>query len=727
MRISVRHAARLAAAIATAASVSVHAATVGDATAPPTPRIDVVDTYHGVSVTDPYRWMEDMQSPQWKSWIKAQAVHADTVLAKLPGRQVLAKRLAELADAGETVTHIERSGRLTFYTKSEPGHNGQRLYVRDAAGADRLLIDPDALKSGGGHHAIDSFTPSPNGKLVAVGISVGGSEASVLRVLDVATGRFLSEAIDGAGLNEGVAWRPDSRSFFYNRLPAAGADGKAERYSKSAVYLHVLGRKPAKDPIVFGWGATPKRSFEAPDLPFIVITPGSSWATAIVLHGDAPERSFYVAPLAKVNGPDTPWRQVVSPKDVVSYAYVAGDALFAISNRGASRGQLLRHDLLRPDSEPTMALAQSQMVLRTAVTTPDALIVEALDGGVSRLVRVPLGKGDPGKLALPFDGIARPVQGDGKSKDLWVRMEGWTRAPVVLSIAADGGHRDTGLQKPLALDTSSIEAKRVMVPSADGTLVPLSILSRKGIALDGSHPTVISGYGAYGISMEPRFSARRLAWLERGGVLAVAGIRGGGEFGADWHNAGRVVKGNKQNTITDFIACAEYLVSAGYTSKSKLAGTGGSAGGITIGGAITQRPDLFAAAQSAVGISDMLRAETTPNGPPNVPEFGTVKNAENFKTMFAISPYHHVKDGGAYPAVIVTTGANDPRVDAWEPGKMAARLQAATGSGKPVLLRVDFDAGHGMGSTKSQAVGEQADVWSFFLWQMGDPAFQPAQ
>src|SRR6185369_10665012 len=214
-----------------------------------------------------------------------------------------------------------------------------------------------------------------------------------------------------------------------------------------------------------------------------------------------------------------------------------------------------------------------------------------------------------------------------------------------------------------------------------------------------------------------------LAWLERGGVLAVASVRGGGEFGSDWHNAARVVKGNKQNTISDFIACAEYLVSAGYTSKAKLAGTGGSAGGITIGGAITQRPELFAAAQSAVGVSDMLRMELTPNGPPNIPEFGTVKNAEQFKAMFAISPYHHVQDGAAYPAVIVTTGANDPRVEAWEPAKMAARLQAATSSGKPVLLRVEFDAGHGVGSTKAQAVSETADVWSFFLWQMGDPAF----
>lgn len=712
------------AAIVLAATLSpAHAA---DPLAPPTPEIPVTDVYHGVSVTDPYRWMEDMGSPQWKSWLQAQAEHAQAVLARITARQALRQRLSQLADAGETVRSIERRGDAVYYLKSEPGHNSWRLFVRQGvAAAERLLLDPDALPNEAGHHAIDSYMPSPNGRLVAVGVSVGGSEASVLRVLDTTSGRFLADSIDRAGLNDGVAWRPDQRSFFYNRLPAPGADGKAERYNQSAVYLHVLGRDPSRDPAVFGWGATPKRVFQSPDVPYVFTTPGSRWAWAIVLHGDAPERSFYVAPLAQVTGPAAPWRRIVGPQDVVHSAVVAGDALFAIGSRGASRGQLLRYDLAHIGRQPRVVLPQGHAVLRSAVASADAVVVEALDGGVSRLLRVPLGRGQPAVLPLPFDGIVRELSADARSTDLLVRVEGWTRAPSVLRIGADGAVTTTELQKANPLDTSGIEARRVMVPSADGTPVPLSILARKGLALDGSHPAIISGYGAYGISMEPRFSSTRLAWLERGGVLAVAHVRGGGEFGADWHNAARVVKGNKQNTISDFIACAEYLVAAGYTSSARLAGTGGSAGGLTIGGAITQRPELFIAAQSAVGLSDMLRTELTPNGPPNIAEFGTVKDAANFKTMLAISPYHNVRAGTAYPAVIVTTGANDPRVDAWEPGKMAASLQAATTSGRPVLLRVDFDAGHGMGSTKSQYLDEQADVWSFFLWQMGDPEFQP--
>jgi len=720
-----RHLARLAAVLAAAAAIA-SPALADDTTAPPTPREPVTDTYHGVEVVDPYRWMEDMATPQWKTWLKAQAGHAEDVLSRIPGRAALRQRLAELSDAGETLSGIERRGERTFYLKTEPGHDGRRLFVRER-GAERLLLDPDALPNESGHHAIDYYAPSPDGRLVALGVSVGGSEDSVLRVLDTATGRFLPDTITRAGLNESIAWRPDRRSFFYNRLPATtGADGKPERYNKSAIHLHVLGRDPERDPAVFGWSVAPARSFDGPDLPQLVLRPGSPWAVVTVLHGDAPERSIYVAPLAKVTGPETPWRQVIGKQDQVRTAYAAGQRLYAISVQGAPRGRLLSHDLRRLGSAPRVVVPESASVLRRAVVTSDALVLEALDGGASRLLRVPF-SGSVRPLPLPFEGSVRELRADAKARDVLVALEGWTRAPTLVRIDADGRTVDTGLQKPLPLDTSAFEARRVMVTSADGTAVPLSILMKKGLVLDGSHPAVITGYGAYGISMEARFVPRRLAWLERGGVLAVAHVRGGGEFGADWHNAARIVRGNKQNTVSDFIACAEYLIASGYTAKGRIAGTGGSAGGLTIGGAITQRPDLFAAAQSAVGLSDLLRAETTSNGPPNIPEFGTVTNPEHFRTMLALSPYHRVQDGTAYPAVIVTTGANDPRVEAWEPGKMAARLQAATSSGKPVLLRVDFDAGHGIGSTKSQAVAEQADVWSFFLWQMGEPGFQPAK
>ena len=447
---------------------------------------------------------------------------------------------------------------------------------------------------------------------------------------------------------------------------------------------------------------------------------------ALVLHGDAREVSVYVAPLAEAKGPATPWRRLIGPDDSVSRVALAGDAVFALSQRDASRGKLARYDLSHPGAAAAVVMPQARVVLRGVYAAKDAAYIRALDGGISRVFRAPLDGGSVTELALPFEGTVGDMIASTARDGLMLRLEGWTRSPVIYRIDAKGKATDTGLQKPIAIDMSAIVAERVMVKSHDGVEVPLSILSRKGPKRDGSHPTIVTGYGAYGIVQEPRFSTLRLGWLERDGVFAICHVRGGGEFGSDWHNGGRVLTGTKQNTVSDFIACAEYLIAQGYTSRAKLAGTGGSAGGITIGGAITQRPDLFAAAQCAVGLTDMLRMETTPNGAPNIAEFGTVTNPDHFKVMYAISPYHRVKDGTRYPAVIVTTGANDPRIDAWLPGKMAARLQAATASGKPVLLRVDFDAGHGMGSTKAQWTAQEADVWSFFLWQMGEPGFQPA-
>ncbi|HEX2013190.1 MAG TPA: prolyl oligopeptidase family serine peptidase, partial [Roseateles sp.] len=379
-------------------------------------------------------------------------------------------------------------------------------------------------------------------------------------------------------------------------------------------------------------------------------------------------------------------------------------------------------------ARPTVALPAGEMVLQALQPAQDGSVyLKALDGGVSRLWRMPAA-GAAAQVELPFEGTLRemePLPGG----ELLLRMEGWTQPAQTLvlnPLRPEQAARPSSLQKPLALDTSGLQARRVLVAGQGGVQVPLSIVVAKGAPRDGRRPTILSGYGAYGIVMEPRFSATRMAWLERGGVSAVCHVRGGGELGDEWHRGGYIL--TKQNTVADFIACAEWLQANGYAAPTTLAGTGGSAGGITIGGAITQRPELFAAAQSAVGISDMLRMELTPNGAPNVAEFGTVTKPDHFRAMHALSPYHRVQDGKPYPAVIVTTGANDPRVDAWMPAKLAARLQAANpGSWKlrPTILRVDFDGGHGVGAGSKQALDELADVWSFFLWQMGDPAFQP--
>ncbi len=714
------------------ASLAAHAtvqASTGAQIPPITPAMPVVDTYFGTPVADPYRWMENMQSDVFRNWAKAQSDYANMMLARIPERDALKTRLTELSNAADNLFAMEVVGNHLFYLKIESGRNTARLFLRDnKTGVERMLVDPDAITADGAHHSIDFYSPSPDGALLAVGLSQGGSENSVLRILDVATGSWLPDAIDGAGLNQdGVGWRPNGRAFFYNRLPPADSNGRRERYNKSAVYEHVVGEPVEKDKPTFGYGANPKRHFAVPDLPYVLTSPNSSFALAVVLHGDAVDRSYFTAPLAAVNGANTPWRKIVGPRDRVADAVLRGNELYLLSHKNAPRYQLLRIDLAKPDvAHAKVVLAPSAAVVRKAAIAQDALYVNVLDGGVNRLLRIPYGGKQATNIPLSFEGTVREVVTHPTRPGAMVKLEGWTESPRIFTINATSLQvTDSTLLKPSPISFADIDTRRVMVKSHDGVMVPLSLIYKKGIKLDGSNPTILTGYGAYGITMEPRFSPNRLAWLERGGVMAIAHVRGGGEFGEEWHKGAHIH--NKINTIHDFVACADYLVREGYTSSKKLAGTGGSAGGITIGGAITRRPELFAASQNAVGLSDMLRMELTPNGPPNIAEFGTVTRNDHFQAMYAISPYHRLKNGVAYPATIVTTGMNDPRVEAWLPAKFAARLQSATVSGKPVLLRIDYDAGHGMGSTKAQMIAETADVWSFFLWQMGDAAFQPAK
>lgn len=708
-------------AFAVFATLPVFSASLG--TPPATPVRPVVETYFGTQVSDPYRWLEDMKSAEFKAWLKDQALYAQQVLATIPGRLALQQRLIGLADASTSIAGLEVAAGRMFYLKTEPGKDGRRLYVRDIKG-ERLLLDPDTLKTEESHVAIDWYSPSPDGHLIAIGVSSGGSEDSELRLLDIKTGKWLADRIDRAGLNGQLGWADDGKSFFYNRLPAPDAKGVTERYNKSASYQHVIGQDVSKDVALMGYGVNTAMPFDIADIVTLKTAPGSPYVLAEVAHGDAIEHSFYVVTRDKLQGPATPWQRVAKPEDKIAEAWLHGDQLYLKSNLDAPRGKLLQLALKQADlSKATVALPQAKYVIREANAARDALYVRASEGGVDKLIRLSY-QGVVTELTLPVNGTVRDLTTDPVKPGAVYKVEGWVESPRIYRYDSKlDKHLDTKLLKPSPVSFAGYEAKRVMVKSHDGVEVPLSIIAAKGIKLDGTHPTIVTGYGAYGITMEARFSANRMGWLEQDGVMATCHVRGGGEFGEEWHRAAYIY--NKANTAKDMVACAEYLIKEGYTSPAKLAGTGGSAGGITIGGAITARPELFAAAQSAVGVSDMLRMELTPNGPPNIAEFGTVTKENDFRAMLSNSPYHRIRDGVAYPAVIVTTGANDPRVDAWMPAKLAARLQAATSSQKPVLLRVDYDGGHGMGSTKAQQVNESADVWSFFLWRMGVPAFQP--
>jgi prolyl oligopeptidase len=688
----------------------------------------VTDEYFGVKVPDPYRYMEDLANPEVAAWFKGQDTYTRSVLAKIAGRDALLARIKEL-DSGEpaVVSGVRRLPQERFfYQKRLASEDVARLYVRDGLnGTERLLVDPTVFATAGGpHYVISYYAPSLDGNLVAVGISAAGSEDATLRVYDTTNGKEVGEGIDRAQFGS-PTWMPDGKSFMYNRMQKTDAhSAPTDRYLNSKMYLHVMGTNADKDALIFGIGVAGVKVDPA-DIPFTVTFPGAKYVLGVVAHGVRNEVTAYVAPMDSVVAGAATWKLFCDVDDDVTGLDAHGDDLFVLSHHKASRFKVLRTKLASPDvAHAEELVAAGDAVTQNIAAASDALYVQQLNGGPGKLVRIPYTSWKAEEVKLPFAGTIGLSGTDQRLAGTLVDLTSWTKADRIFAYdPATKTVTDTKLQPAGKFDeTGNLESVEVQVKSYDGTMVPLSIIYKKGLPRDGNHPTLLQGYGAYGITEDAYFDPRKIAWFERGGVLAVAHIRGGGEYGEDWHSAGKLL--TKPNTWKDFIACAEYLIAQKYTATPKLAIWGGSAGGITIGRSITERPDLFAVAIDAVPMSDVVRAEFTPNGPPNIPEFGTVKEADGFKALYQMSGYHHVKDGVAYPAVMVTTGFNDPRVVSWEPGKMAARLQAATSSGKPVLLRVDYDAGHGIGSTKSQREEELADEMSFELWQFGEPGFR---
>ena len=731
------------------------------ASSPPVaPVRPITDTYFGTKVVDPYQWMENLKDPEVVAWFKGQANYTKSVLDRIPGRDVLLKRITALDNAGQSVASVQIGGNRYFYLKTDPGFTTDKLFVRDGVpllskervgvtlaglpsgggagggglpsgggatggGTERLLVDPEKLAKNGVHYAIDYFTPSYDGRYVAYAMSPGGSEDSVLSVMDVRTGRNLSDRIDRAEFGD-VAWRTDGRSFFYVRLQKlAAAESQVDRYKKSCVYLHRLGSDPDTDRLIFGYGVSPHVPMTEDDDPQVFFTPASPFLFGIINHGVSREETVYAAPISSVGDSVIPWHKIADTADDVVGLDAHGGTVFLQTHKNTPRFKIIVTTIDHPDlTRAGVLVPEGRSVIIGLGAAQDALYVQTLDGGIGRLLRVPYVLAHRYQLDLPYDGNIPAIVTYGDRPGLVFLETGWTHSSLWYAYNPDTDRiTDTGLKRLSRVSFRNIASREVKAKAADGTLIPLSIIYAKNTELDGSHPTLMEGYGAYGITIDPSFSPMSLAWLERGGVLAFAHVRGGGEYGEDWHHAGMLL--TKYNTWRDFIACANYLIDKGYTSPKRMAIEGASAGGITVGRALTERPDLFGAVIDDVGVSNPLRQELSPNGPPNIPEFGTFHTQDGFKALSAMDAYHHVKDGTKYPAVLLLTGINDPRVSSWEPAKMTARLQAATASGKPVLLRVDYDAGHGIGSTKTQEDSERADEYTFLFWQLGVPGFQP--
>lgn len=690
---------------------------------PPTERHDVTETFFGTTVTDPYRWLENWHDGKGAEWLKAQDTFTRSQLAAIPGREKFLARVKEVDTASTRVRSVQVWGGKIFYLKADPGADNVKLYVKEGS-AERLLLDPELLTKDGVHYSIDYFQPSLDGNLVAYGISPGGSENSVIHILETASGKQLSDSIDRARFG-GVTWLPANKTFLYNRLQKLTPEmPKTAFEQRSRVYVHELGRDPEKDPFVFGWNYSPDLKVDDNDLSFVIYSPASPYLFGLLAHGTQNEATAYYIPLNQLQSKSIAWKKLFDVDDAVVRFDVHKDDLYLVTHKNKPRYEVTRTSLKNPDvAHAAVVVPASEVVIQEADVAADAIYIRDLDGGIDRMRK------------LSFDSKIESVSaGDGQSTSEFaitptesgalIHAVSWTTSPRWLKYdPKTKAVTDTGIQPPIPTDTSAYTADEVKAKSADGTMIPVSVIHAKNIPLDGNHPTHLVGYGAYGISYDAHFDPVWLAWLERGGVIAFAHVRGGGEYGEEWYRAG--YKLTKQHTIDDFLAAAQYLIANKYTTPAKLSGEGTSAGGILIGGAITQRPDLFAGALIRVGCSNALRMEFTPNGPPNIAEFGSVTDPDGFKGLYAMDAYQHVKDGVAYPGVLLTAGINDPRVDPMQPAKMTARLQAATSSKRPILLRVDYDAGHGMGSTRGQHDIEFADEMSFLLWQFGDPDFQP--
>src|SRR5581483_3311147 len=653
------------------------------ALAPPaTPVKPVVDTIEGVKVADDYRWLENWNDPAVRDWTDAQNAYTRQQLDALPFMAALRAR----AQAVGADTHPRwgdvrvRHGRL-FAIKRQPPREQPILVVMRSAddlSSERIVVDPTVIDPSG-KTAIDFYEPSLDGSRVAVSLSVGGNERGDVHVFDVDTGRPLGDVVprvNGGTAGGSVAWNADGSGFFYTRYPRPGERPEADLDFYQQLYFHKLGSSTDRDTYEIG-----------KDSPKIAETIAQSSADGRFLlvqvnNSDGGAKAFFVGLPLETRGR---WIRLAGYTDeIVSGAWGRDDALYLLSRKGAPRGRVLRIARSAAPSlaDATVVVPESTAAIQSIVVTNSRIYTDDLVGGPSQLRAFDLHGHLQQTVALePVSSVTdlEPLDGD----DILYDAQSYVTPPAYYRTGPSTPPAKTALASVSPVDFSDVQVTRTEATSMDGTRVPLNIIMRKGTPLDAANPTLLYSYGGYNISEVPAFSALRRLWLEQGGIYVVANIRGGGEFGEAWHRAGNLTK--KQNVFDDFYAAATFLVDRRYTSSAKLAIMGGSNGGLLMGAALTQHPEMYRAVVSHVGIYDMMRFELYPNGAFNVTEFGSVSDPAQFRALYAYSPYHHVVDGTKYPAVILFSGTNDPRVNPADSRKFAARLQAATASDRPIL------------------------------------------
>jgi prolyl oligopeptidase len=681
------------------------------ATAPPAAKkAPVTSEYHGVKVTEDYRWLEEADKPEVQQWTKAEDEYAREYLHKLPKVEQIRKQLTAWSNATSvSYWDFAYAGKRFYATKVQPPKE-QPFIVNFASLSqtknERIILDPNTVDKTG-KTSFDFFVPSLDGSKVAVSVSIGGSESGTLHIYD-SNGKELPDRVSRVQEPTGggsVAWNSDGTGFYYTRYPRAGERPEQDLQFYQQVYFHKLGTPEAQDEYSIG-----------KDFPRIAETKLSTsrdgkYVLASVANGDGGEFEHFV--MALDGG--AKWKQITKFADQIKHIeFGRHDDLYLLSRKNAPRGKILRLELAHPEIENAKEIVPtSEAVITEYIPAETRLYVAGMVGGPSQISVYELTGKPMGQARLEnVSAVAEIAAADGD--EVYYNAQSFLTPPAWYQMNAGKdpqlNARKTALAVKSPVSFADAEVSREFAVSKDGTKIPLNIVARKGTKRNGSNPTLLYGYGGYGISMQPWFQSSLRLWLNAGGVYVVANLRGGGEYGEEWHRNGNLTK--KQNVFDDMIASAEYLIQQKVTSPKKLAAEGGSNGGLLMGAIMTERPDLFGAVVSQVGIYDMLRVELDPNGAFNVTEFGTVKDQAQFNALYAYSPYHHVKDGAKYPPTLLTTGANDGRVNPVHSKKMTARLQAV---GAPVYLRVNFGAGHGMGTSRSDRISEQADVYAFLL------------
>ena len=670
-------------------------------------RIPVTDTYHGTAVTDDYRWLEDASSAETTGWTKAQQERTRAYFDAIGWRDALRARVEQLLKADRTTYRQLLAGGSTVFALKMQTPRQQPFLVAltdlDDPASERVVVDPNAIDPSG-ETSIDFFVPSPDGTRVAVSLSEHGDEDGSLYVFDAGRGTAAGEPIPHVNLMGGsMAWRHDGSGFWYTRC----ADPAGFRQQ---VWFRETGDAPDRADLAGGFAD--ERIAEN----FLSASPDGRWVMDQVQRGDGGEWQIFLRGQADGGS----WWQVADIPDKCVQAVLGTDALYLLSRRDAPHGTVLRLPLTEGArvADAGEIVPASGAIIEDLAVTRDTVWVVDMDGGPQQVRAFDTsGRPLPAVEIPPMSSVSSflaPLAALGRDRVVWSR-ESYTE-PATWWVAADGeAPRPTALRTTTPVDLSGYEVTREFATSKDGTRVPMTVIAAPGTPRDGSVPALLTAYGGYGISMVPRFDPELLLWLERGGVYVEANIRGGGEFGEEWHHAGRLA--TKQNCFDDFIACADHLHDSRITSRGRLAIIGGSNGGLLMGAVLTQRPDLARAVVAMVPVTDSVRSETTINGRFNTAEYGTVADPDMFAALLAYSPYHNVTDGTAYPAVLLTAGENDTRVDAWHARKLTARLQAATSSGRPVLLRLE-STGH-LGGSLDQTVDEATDRHAFLFDQLG--------